>query len=223
MNAEHEKNALRGKNTENNKQQYMGKIKYYISGKITGLQPSEYAAMFGKAEEHLTAQGFDVVNPLRHVVPSAHWKEQMKVDIRLLLDCNAIYMLSNWEQSIGATLEHDIAEGLGLIVEYERTPKRRDIKAAIITAMGVNFKTIAEDSRNRWHVYARMIYAHHCKKRGEYTHRIAEETNHDKSTISYYLRNYDTEYKYNREFRAAAEKVATLLSEKMRTPTDITI
>lgn len=39
----------------------MGKIKYYISGKITGLQPSEYAARFGKAEEHLTAQGFDVV------------------------------------------------------------------------------------------------------------------------------------------------------------------
>ena len=101
----------------------MGKIKYYISGKITGLQPSEYAARFGKAEEHLTAQGFDVVNPLRHVVPSAHWKEQMKVDIRLLLDCNAIYMLSNWEQSIGATIEHDIAEGLGLIVEYERTLK----------------------------------------------------------------------------------------------------
>lgn len=132
-------------------------------------------------------------------------------------------MLSNWEQSIGATLEHDIAEGLGLIVEYERTPKHRDIKAAIITAMGVNFKTIAEDSRNRWHVYARMIYAHHCKKRGEYTHHIAEETNHDKSTISYYLRNYDTEYKYNREFRAAAEKVATLLSEKLSTPTDITI
>ena len=93
MNAEHEKNALKGKNTENNKQQYMGKIKYYISGKITGLQPSEYAAMFGKAEERLTAQGFDVVNPLRHVVPSAHWKEQMKVDIRMLLDCNAIYML----------------------------------------------------------------------------------------------------------------------------------
>ena len=201
----------------------MGKIKYYISGKITGLQPSEYAARFSKAEADLTSKGYEVVNPLSHVVPSAHWKEQMKVDIRLLLDCNAIYMLSNWEQSIGATLEYDIAEGLGLIVEYERPPKHRDIKAAIITAMGVNFKTIAEDSRNRWHVYARMIYAYHCKKRGEYTHRIAEETNHDKSTISYYLRNYDTEYKYNREFRAAAEKVATLLSEKLSTPTDITI
>ena len=66
-------------------------------------------------------------------------------------------------------------------------------------------------------------YRYQVEKRGEYTHRIAEETNHDKSTISYYLRNYDTEYKYNREFRAAAEKVATLLSEKLSTPTDITI
>ena len=198
----------------------MRKIKYYISGKITGLQPSECATRFGKAEEHLTAQGFDVVNPLSHTI-SAHWEVQMIVDIRLLLDCDAIYMLSNWEQSTGATLEHYIADSLGLIVEYERTPKYRDIKTAIIAAMGVNFKTIAEDSRNRWHVYARMIYAHHCKKRGECTYRIAEETNHDKSTISYYLRNYDTEYKYNREFRAAAEKVATLLSEKLSMPTDI--
>lgn len=196
----------------------MEKIKYYISGKITGLQASEYAARFNKAEKHLTAQGFEVVNPLHYDVPSASWKEQMKVDIRLLLDCNAIYMLSNWEQSVGAILEHEIAKGLGLIIEYEQPPKHRDIKAAILAAMNVNFKTIAEDSRNRWHVYARMIYAHHCKKRGEYTHRIAEETNHDKSTIDYYLRNYDTEYKYNQEFRAAAEKVATLLSEKLRNP-----
>lgn len=193
----------------------MKKIKYYISGKITGLPPSEYIARFSKAEADLTAKGYEVVNPLRHIVPQAQWQEQMKVDIRLLLDCNAIYLLANWEQSIGATLEYDIANGLGLIIEYEKPPKHRDIKAAILTAMGVSFKSITEDSRERWHVYARMIYAHHCKKRGEHTQYIAEEINHDQSTICYYLRNYDTEYKYNREFRAAAEKVATLLSKKL--------
>ena len=42
----------------------MEKIKYYISGKITGLQPSEYAARFGRAEERLTAHGAnDVASP----------------------------------------------------------------------------------------------------------------------------------------------------------------
>ena len=202
----------------------MKKIKYYISGKITGLPPSEYIARFSKAESDLTAKGYEVVTPLRNgLPPGAQWQEQMKADIRLLLDCNAIYLLANWEQSIGATLEYEIANGLGLIIEFERPPKHRDIKAAILTAMGVSFKSITEDSRNRWHVYARMIYAHHCKKRGEHTQHIAEETNHDQSTICYYLRNYDTEYKYNREFRAAAEKVATLLSKKLTTPSEVSL
>ena len=197
-------------------------MKIYISGQITGLPVEEYTERFNRAEAYLTGKGYEVVNPLRNGVPSgARWQEQMKADIRLLLDCGAIYLLANWEKSIGATLEREIAKGLGLIIEYEKTPKHRDIKAAILTVMGVDFKSIAEDSRNRWHVYARMIYAHHCKKRGEHTQGIAEETSHDQSTICYYLRNYDTEYRFNREFRAAAEKVATLLSEKLSTPTNV--
>lgn len=198
----------------------MEKVKIYISGKISGLP--DFAENFNRAEATLKASGYAVINPLNNgVAPGAEWHEQMKADIRLLLDCSAVYMLDNWERSIGATLEHEIATGLGLQVIYERTPKNRDIKAAINTAMSVHFKTIAEDSRNRWHVYARMIYAHHCKKRGENTQSIAEETSHDPSTISYYLRRYDSEYKYNREFRAAAQKVATLLTQKLSNPKDI--
>lgn len=198
----------------------METVKIYISGKITGFP--EYAEKFAEAEAELTANGYAVVNPIRNGIPSGEpWNVQMKADIRLLLDCDAIFMLDNWEKSIGATLEHEIAFWLGLSVTYQRPPKHRDLKAAILTAMEVHFKTIAEDSRNRWHVYARMIFAHHCKKRGENTQSIAEETNHDPSTISYYLRRYDSEYKYNREFRAAAEKVATLLSPKLSNPKDV--
>jgi hypothetical protein len=126
-------------------------------------------------------------------------------------------MLANWERSEGATLEHKIAEGLRLPIHYEVEPQHRDIKEAIEAAMGVPFRIIATDSRNRWHVYARMIYAHHCKKDGDNTQQIAIEIKHDESSISYYLRHYDTEYKYNREFRKAAEKVATMLSKKLST------
>lgn len=197
-------------------------MKVYISGQITGLLVAEYTGNFNRAETELKAKGYKVVNPIRNGLPcGAHWNEQMKADIRLLLDCDAIYLLANWERSIGATLERDIAKGVGLKVMYEKTPKHRDIKAAILTAMGVNFKSLVEDSRNRWHVYARMIYAHHCKKRGEHTQGIAEEISHDQSTVCYYLRNYEAEYKFNREFRNAAEKVATLLSEKLSNPTNV--
>lgn len=202
----------------------MKQAKIYISGQISGLTPDEYAPLFFTAETRLKAQGYDVINPLNNgVSPSEEWREQMKADIRLLLECDAIFMLSNWELSTGATLERDIARSLGLRVEYEIQPQHRDIKRAILTAMSVQFKTIAADSRERWHVYARMIYAHHCKKRGVATQEIAEETRHDESTIHYYLRRYDSEYKYNREFRAAAEKVATLLSKKLTTPSDVSL
>lgn len=200
------------------------RTKIYISGQITGLTPEEYAALFFAAEKRLIEQGYDVTNPLNNgVAPGEPWQEHMKADIRLLLECDAIYMLPNWELSTGATLERNIAQTLGLNVFYERQPKHRDIKRAILTAMAVPFKYIVEDTRGRWFVFARMIYAHSCKKRGVTTEEIAQETKHDTSTIHYYLRKYEQEYKYNREFRAAAEKVATLLNKKLTTPSDVSL
>ncbi len=202
----------------------MQKKKIYISGQISGLNRPEYVAKFLAAARLLDKQGYDVVNPLFNGVGITEpWDKHMKADIKLLLDCDAIYMLSNWEVSNGATLEREIAKTLGLAIEYERPPRHRDIKRAIHTAMSVPFKIIAEDSRERWHVFARMVYAHHCKKRGVTTQEIAEETKHDASTIYYYLRHYESEYKFNREFRAAAEKVATLLSKKLTTPSDVSL
>lgn len=202
----------------------MQKKKIYISGQISGLTRPEYVANFLEAARLLNAQGYDVVNPLFNGVDATQpWQVHMKADIKLLLDCDAIYMLPNWEVSNGATLEREIAKTLGLEIVYERQPQHRDIKHAIYTAMSVPFKVIAADSRERWHVFARMIYAHHCKKRGVTTQEIAEETRHDTSTIHYYLRRYEREYKYTREFRAAAEKVATLLSKKLTTPSDVSL
>ena len=202
----------------------MQKKKIYISGKISGLTPDEYRANFLEAARQLHAQGYEVINPIFNGVDATQpWQVHMKADIRLLLECDAIYMLPNWELSNGATLEREIAKALGFVIEYERPPQHRDIKRAIHTAMSVPFKIIAADSRERWHVFARMIYAHHCKKRGVTTQEIAEETKHDASTILYYLRHYESEYKFNREFRAAAEKVATLLSKKLTTPSDVSL
>lgn len=211
----------------------MERYKMYISGMITGLNPKEYETLFNAAETNLKAKGYDVVSPLQiaarlkaehpdRLDPKQHteaeiWRTHLIANIRELVKCNAVYMLPNWELSEGATLEHKIAEGLRLPIHYEVEPQHRDIKEAIEAAMGVPFRIIATDSRNRWHVYARMIYAHHCKKDGDNAQQIAIEIKHDESSISYYLRHYDTEYKYNREFRKAAEKVATMLSKKLST------
>lgn len=202
------------------------KIKIYISGQITGLSPEAYTANFAQAEEALSAKGFEVVNPVTLFVdpesidpkkntPAEIYRAHLRADLAELVTCEAIYMLPNWQSSEGATLEREVAKQLGLYIHYEEQPQHRDIVKAIQAAMGVAFKLIAQDSRNRWHVYARMIYAHHCKCDGDSIQEIARQTQHDNSSITYYLRKYNDEYKYNADFRKAAEKVATLLSRKL--------
>ncbi len=193
----------------------MDRGKAYISGKLTGISPTERETLLNKAKTELLLKGFQVTEPTATEPGNL---EQRKTDLLRLLDCSVIYVLSNWEHSEKAVLEHNTAKGLGLWIVYEEEPHNREIKEAIESVMGVPFRLIARDSRNRWHVYARMIYAHHCKKVGDNTQQIATETKHDESSICYYLRHYESEYKFNREFRNAAEKVGTLLSSKLRTP-----
>ncbi len=204
----------------------MRQRRIYISGQITGLPYEEFKARFAEAERKLQAEGYIVVNPLKievdpeEVDANKHteeevWQAFLRADIIELMKCEVVYMLPNWEHSEGATLEHRIAQGLHIPILYEVEPRNREVKDAIEIAMGVPFRLISRDSRNRWHVYARMIYAHHCKKAGDNTQQIATETKHDESSICYYLRHYESEYKFNREFRNAAEKVATLLSRKL--------
>lgn len=91
----------------------------YISGAITG-QP-DYMDKFNAAEERLKQKGYEVVNP-------AKLGEQLKVfpygtilalDIAVLLNCNAIYMLKGWEDSKGANSELEFAATTGKTVIYE--------------------------------------------------------------------------------------------------------
>ena len=86
----------------------------YISGKITGLPFEEVEANFYNAQNRLEEKGFKVVNPLNNGL-SIHdkWQNHMKADIKLLMECNTIYLLSNWKDSRGARIERDIAVALG--------------------------------------------------------------------------------------------------------------
>ena len=45
---------------------------------------------------------------------SMSWEDCMRKDIAELVTCSAIYLLPGWHNSKGATLEHHIAERLGL-------------------------------------------------------------------------------------------------------------
>lgn len=91
------------------------KPKVYISGKISGLAEKVYKNNFNSAELYLTGLGYDAVNPVSEgLIPNGTWKDYMRRDIKLLCDCDYIYLLEGWEDSDGASLEKLIADNLGI-------------------------------------------------------------------------------------------------------------
>ena len=93
-------------------------MKIYLSGKITGL--SNFKELFAVAEQELINQGHEVVNPVN--LPHDHgkrWHSYMKECLRSMLDCDSIYMLSNWMHSEGAIIERAVAESLKFKVMYQ--------------------------------------------------------------------------------------------------------
>lgn len=77
-------------------------MKVYIAGKITGLD--NYKELFDAAEDKLKAQGDAVMNP--SILPDGfEHEEYMKICYSMIDVCDVIYMLSNWDDSKGATME----------------------------------------------------------------------------------------------------------------------
>lgn len=92
----------------------------YISGPISNTDLDVVARnvqAFVNKEIELTAFGYLVVNPVKNGLPvDATWEEHMRTDLRMLLDCGAIYMLPGWYNSHGALLEYRVALQLGFVV-----------------------------------------------------------------------------------------------------------
>ena len=92
----------------------MKRQKVYISGPISGLPFDKVEQSFRDAEIRLQEEGYDVVNPLENGLTKDHsWHEHMKADIKLLMDCDTIYLLQGYTDSKGAMIEYDLARILG--------------------------------------------------------------------------------------------------------------
>lgn len=94
--------------------------KIYISGPISGLPLETVCNNFTNAEVELLEQGYEPVNPFNNGLPTtATWEEHMRADLKLLLDCDAIYMLEGWEKSRGARIEYALAVDLKMDIQYQ--------------------------------------------------------------------------------------------------------
>jgi len=104
-------------------------LRIYISGPITGKHDLNRSA-FLSAWAALEAAGYKAINPLWNGLPvSADWCEHMRADIKLLMDCNAIVMLPEWEASRGAEIERQVAQAVGIRV-FESVGEAVDARAA---------------------------------------------------------------------------------------------
>ncbi len=85
-------------------------MKIYISGPISGLPFEKVERNFNDAEIRLQEQGYEVVNLLDNGLTKDHsWSEHMRTDLKLMLDCDAIYLLKGYQDSKGAMIEYDLA------------------------------------------------------------------------------------------------------------------
>lgn len=98
--------------------------KVYIAGKVTGVKRDIAESKFNNASKICIKLGLDPVSPLDIVPSSADWKMAMKICITELLKCDAIYVMSDYEDSPGAMMEYQIAKTLGLqIINIEEYAK----------------------------------------------------------------------------------------------------
>lgn len=85
---------------------------------MTGIKDLNFPA-FHREAAYFRGLGKHVINPAEiNPDPAAGWQQCMRADIRELVTCDEIVMLQGWENSKGATLEHHIAQTLGLKVIY---------------------------------------------------------------------------------------------------------
>jgi len=90
----------------------------YIAGKITGLPKGIVKDKFNMMARQLTGMGYQVVKPDAVTDDTKTWDDAVRNDIKKMLECDEVHLLSDWQESRGAKLERDIALRLGMQVVY---------------------------------------------------------------------------------------------------------
>ena len=90
-------------------------MRLYVIGPVTG-KPDLNREVFEDAKERLRDAGYDVLIPHDVVPPDASHEQAMRLSIKAMLGCDGVVVLSGWEGSKGAKLEHDVAISCGLYV-----------------------------------------------------------------------------------------------------------
>ncbi len=98
----------------------MKEKKCYISLPITGRDLDEVRERIAELKRKLQDKGYTPVSPFdRDVDFNSTHEEHMRVDFKMLFDCNYILMSSGWEHSVGCCAELNAALACGIKVMFE--------------------------------------------------------------------------------------------------------
>ena len=211
------------------------KYKVYISGAITGRNLEDARADFAAAETLWNTLGIDVANPLKNGLPSsASWNEHMKADTAMLWDCDAIHLLPGWELSRGARVEYAIARESGMSIFFsnadlvtiktfdhinavcrrEQIVRVLQIIQAIVRVMDVSFNEIQGNRRARNHFFARMVFAHECRKFMP-VRNVAKLMCANGASVRHFIRKFNDEERFNPEFAKMYVNIINIITPKL--------
>lgn len=87
--------------------------KIYISAPITGME-STAEERFKVIEKELQSHGYETVNPYTLNRGYGKWQDAVMAGLRLLKQCDAIFMGDGWKWSDGCRTEFYFAKGMGI-------------------------------------------------------------------------------------------------------------
>ena len=95
------------------------KKKIYISGPISGYDIEERRETFATAKKFLEIEGYEVCNPLENGLPSdADTHQHMRADLKMLVQCDEIFLLNKWNHSAGCFVEFMVAVAIGCKLRF---------------------------------------------------------------------------------------------------------
>lgn len=104
----------------------MKKKSAYVAGAITGVEG--YKEKFTAAKKELENQGYTVFNPAE-LPQGLKYESYIKICKTVVEEIDVVFMLDNWQGSIGAEEEHIHATKHGKTIIYQG--KTRDIKKEV--------------------------------------------------------------------------------------------
>lgn len=94
--------------------------KIFISGRVSGLHYDYAYQKFASANKLLEKMGYKVINPMCICHRNWSWIRCMAVCIWNLIQCDAIYMLEDWDLSKGSKIEYRIARMLKKKIIFQK-------------------------------------------------------------------------------------------------------